>query len=391
MKSNTNLKVLIIITLGILFTLALIITVSLSTGNDNEINLDHEGLKSSGLSERIHIINNSGWVEFRNAGNCTGSGTYSDPYVIEDLEIDGEGSGYCIFIENSDVYFRIENCTLYNSGGSPTYDDAAIKLLNVDNSQLINNNCSSNVLGLNLVYCDKNTISENVINDNSWSGMRLIESDHNIISGNSVNNNNNYGILTCSESDFTNISKNVLENNKIVGIYSNGCKNNTISGNTVYNSLHGIYIAFDIYDSILGNIAHKNIENGLFLRVLNCLISGNDLSHNGINGIYLVGWWEWSSGNNRILGNIANYNYIGICLEEANDNIISGNTLIGNVKCFVEVNCQGNVIQDNYCILSLVFFPIILAICIPVIGVSTFIIVQNHNKFKKVSDDVDYL
>ena len=386
-------KVILII-LVILITLSVMISINLSliTSNNNGNNFD-ESPKIQGLSGKIHIINNSGWVDFKNAGNCTGNGTYSDPYIIEDLEIDGEGSGYCIFIENSDVYFRIENCTLYNSAGSPTTDDAAIRLLNVDNSQLINNNCSSNVLGLNLVYCDKNTISENIINNNSWSGMRLIESDHNIISGNSVNNNTNYGILTCSGSDFTNISKNVLKSNKMIGIYSAGCQNNTISGNTIYNSLHGIYIAFDIYDSILGNIAHKNIENGLFLRVLNCLISGNDLSYNGINGIYLEGWWEWWSGNNRILGNIVNYNYVGIKLEEANDNIISGNKVIGNVKCFVEVNCQGNVIQDNDCTSkpSLVYFPIILAICIPIIGVSVFIIHQNRKRFRKPQEDLEFL
>jgi parallel beta-helix repeat protein len=389
MKSKVILIILVIL---IVLSVMISINVSLITSNNNGNNFD-ESPKIQGLSGKIHIINNSGWVDFKNAGNCTGNGTYSDPYIIEDLEIDGEGSGYCIFIENSDVYFRIENCTLYNSAGSPTTDDAAIRLLNVDNSQLINNNCSSNVLGLNLVYCDNNTISENIINNNSWSGMRLIESNHNIISGNSVNNNTNYGILTCSGSDFTNISKNVLKSNKMIGIYSAGCQNNTISGNTIYNSLHGIYIAFDIYDNILGNIAHKNIENGLFLRVLNCLISGNNLSYNGINGIYLVGWWEWWSGNNRILGNIVNYNYVGIRLEEANDNIISGNKVIGNVKCFVEVNCQGNVIQDNDCTSkpSLVYFPIILAICIPIIGVSIFIIHQNRKRFRRPQEDLEFL
>ncbi|MFW9938684.1 MAG: NosD domain-containing protein, partial [Candidatus Thorarchaeota archaeon] len=283
MKLNERSRIIILITLGILLAFFPIFINNprftprnrdITSNYNNEF--DHENLKLSGVSGRIHINGNSGWLAFRAAGNCTGNGTISEPYIIEDLEINGEGSGYCIFIENSDVYFRIENCTLYNAGGTVEADSAAIKLLNVDNSQIINNNCSSNVLGLNLVSCDKNNISKNIVNNNSWSGMRLIESDHNIISGNTVNNNSNYGILTCCESDFTNISTNVLKNNNIVGIYSNGCKNNTISGNTVYNSLHGIYIAFDNYDSILGNIAHKNIENGLFLRVLNCLISGND-------------------------------------------------------------------------------------------------------------------
>ncbi|MFW9938741.1 MAG: NosD domain-containing protein, partial [Candidatus Thorarchaeota archaeon] len=153
--------------------------------------------------------------------------------------------------------------------------------------------------------------------------------------------------------------------------------------------------AFDNYDSILGNIAHKNIENGLFLRVLNCLISGNDLSYNGINGIYLIGWSAWWSGNNRILGNIANYNYVGIRLEEANDNIISGNTLIGNVKCIVEKDCLENVIKDNrgcmYPKPTLTYFPIIFIISSTIVGISVFMIYQNGKKFKRVREDLEYL
>ena len=103
-----------------------------------------------------------------------------------------------------------------------------------------------------------------------------------------------------------------------------------------------------------------------------------------------MGIW---SGNNRIIGNIANYNYVGIKLEQANDNIISGNLLIRNVKCFVEVNCQGNLFQDNDCILtpSLVYFPIILTICIPVIGVSVFIIYENRKRFRKPQEDLEFL
>ncbi|GAG82682.1 unnamed protein product, partial [marine sediment metagenome] len=147
MKSNAKLKIIILITLGIIFALALIITANLSfnTANDDVINLDKENPKTSEISRKIHIINNSGWVDFRNAGNCTGSGTYSDPYVIEDLEIDGEGSGNSILIENSNVYFKIVNCTLYNAEWG---SEAGIGLLNVNNSQLIGNNCSYSQLGI---------------------------------------------------------------------------------------------------------------------------------------------------------------------------------------------------------------------------------------------------
>ena len=47
---------------------------------------------------------------------CSGSGTGIDPYIIENVIIDGQNNGYCIEIKNSDVPFIIRNCSLYNSG-----------------------------------------------------------------------------------------------------------------------------------------------------------------------------------------------------------------------------------------------------------------------------------
>ena len=83
-------------------------------------------LQLSKTSDRIYIVGNQGWIDFRNAGNCTGQGTSSDPYIIKDLTIDAENSGSCILIGNSSVYFRIENCICKNTGSIST--DAAIKL-----------------------------------------------------------------------------------------------------------------------------------------------------------------------------------------------------------------------------------------------------------------------
>jgi len=67
------------------------------------MNSKNENLKISATSGIIYINGNSEWVDFKNAGKCTGQGTYSDPYIIEDLEIDSEGSGRIITIIDSDV------------------------------------------------------------------------------------------------------------------------------------------------------------------------------------------------------------------------------------------------------------------------------------------------
>jgi len=72
------------------------VNLSLIAGNNNkvseyndEINLDNKNLKISAISGKIHIDNN--WTATKSAGICTGTGTYSDPYVIEDLVINGGG------------------------------------------------------------------------------------------------------------------------------------------------------------------------------------------------------------------------------------------------------------------------------------------------------------
>ena len=92
-KTKTKSKIIILSALGILFALLPIITSNLIfyVGNnktsleyDDEFNLDYVNLKISATSGKIHIDGNSEWIAFKNDGKCTGNGTYSEPYVIED-------------------------------------------------------------------------------------------------------------------------------------------------------------------------------------------------------------------------------------------------------------------------------------------------------------------
>lgn len=98
-----------------------------SSDYKDDINLDSESLRFSKVSKKIYLNGNSDWSAAKAAGICTGSGTESDPYVIEDLIIDCEGSGNFFWIQDSSVYFKIENCTIYNAG------EDGIKFRFVDN------------------------------------------------------------------------------------------------------------------------------------------------------------------------------------------------------------------------------------------------------------------
>ncbi len=394
MKSNSKSKI-ILITFGILFAIVLMIIVnpSLTTGNSKEITFDKEKLKISAVSGKIHIINNSGWVDFRNAGNCTGSGTYSDPYVIEDLVIDGGSSGNSILIENSNVYFKIENCTLYNAEWG---SDAGIGLLNVNNSQLIGNDCSYSqvgiVLGDSRDYgggCDNNTITGNILNNNR-GGMYLFDSYNNTISGNTANNSTWSGIYLVG-SNYTVVSGNTMNDNNMCGICIGwGYNNLIVSGNTMNdNNMQGLWMDESFNNTISGNIMNNNNLSGICLIDSNYnIISGNTAIYNKECGIVLF------HGNyNTISGNTANYNQWGIVLYNTGYNIVSGNNLIGNDECIVEVDCQGNVIQDNDCTLtpSLNYLPSILIISITIVGISVFIIDQNRKRFRKPQEDLEFL
>lgn len=197
------------------------------------------GLETSINSGKIHIKNN--WSDAVRAGIATGSGTFSDPYIIKDLIIDGGGTGAGILIEDSkNFYFRIENNTIFNS-------NTGIKLILVNNGTIYRNNCSFNTNGISvrgldprfdLDYLNKNnTILENIANNNTDNGIYLgILSDDSKIIGNTVNNNK-YGIYLERNYFHNNLISDNHVNGNYIGILLLSIGNNSvISNNTLYNN-----------------------------------------------------------------------------------------------------------------------------------------------------------
>ena len=120
MKKILHIKLFIII-VGIIFTLSPIISNyhEVKVVNGEVINLENVNVKLSEVSGKIHIDNN--WTDAKDAGICTGNGTYSEPYVIEDLVIDSEdnitivgyGKSYAPGpLGNANILFQKYNSTL---------------------------------------------------------------------------------------------------------------------------------------------------------------------------------------------------------------------------------------------------------------------------------------
>ncbi len=221
-------------------------------------------------------------------------------YVIENVTIDGQNSDNCIAIRYSDVPFIIRNCTFYNSYKGVVGEGAGISLYNVNNSQIINNNCSFNKgNGIRLHYGYNNTFTGNIANNNSLNGIYIETTQNNTFSENTLNNNFWPGIGGYWNDNIT-ISENFINNN-MIGIFFTNCTNSTISRNYEINSnMAGIYLANNTNNEIYGNTINKNT---LF----------------------------------------------GISLHQSNDTEVIGNILNGNRFCIDEVDTIGNTLEWNVC------------------------------------------
>lgn len=189
------------------------------------------------------------WAQAQEYEWCSGSGSYVDPFVIQNLIIDGMGIADCLSIKQSNVYFKIFNCTIKNSKSE------GFKMNNLNNGRIFNNNFSSNNNGVYLLNSDNNNFSLNYIFDNTQYGVYI----------DSVSNNN----LLYNNSLYANVLNNALDNgvntfwdNGTIGNYWDDydgydCNYDNI-GETDYNVNGGInkdqYPICYIFDSFIPNI-----------------------------------------------------------------------------------------------------------------------------------------
>ena len=332
---------------------------------------------------------------------CYGSGTESDPYIIENLFMNGFGDGPCLLIENSDVYFKVYNCSLFNSGGEQY--DAGIKLSNVEHGILLGNNCSYN-FGAG-IYIDKDcsnlTINDNILKYNNKEmggifiegmnttlqnnklfgcGIKLAPSLERILSyniglSNLVNNRNFYyyiNELALRGSDFLNAGQiilfncnnsfikklNFIEGSSAVSLYF--CKNVTISDNKIAKNAYGIF-------------SHMSFFNNF---------SNNNIEENNI-GILLV-----ESNNNSVLNNEFRSNSIGLVLNVSNYNLIKFNNFKLNGHNILELNSSMNIIENNTYYSGsggndFVFVLIILISIVLCVMISSLIVLKKRKLTKK--------
>jgi len=180
----------------------------------------------------IHINGNADFANQAANEHWPGSGTENDPYIIEGYDIDAYGGSYGIWIKNTDVYFVIRNCYVFNAtnGASAPYG-AGIALNNVRNGTITENNLSGNYMGIYMLSSPNNTITGNNATTNSWHGIILESSSNNNITKNNASGNGYYGIYLRYSSDNNTIAYNLISKNNQYGINITTSTANTIHHN----------------------------------------------------------------------------------------------------------------------------------------------------------------
>ena len=227
---------------------------------------------------------------------CTGAGTSSNPYVIQNLYMDGQGSVECLSISNSEVFFLIINCEFKNAGGD---FGIGITLFNVKNGNVYNN----------------------FIHDNDWIGLHCMNSEKLNIEQNTIRRQI-YGIVV-EQSNIVELLDNTIGDHSREGIGVVGSSNCLISQNDISSSsINGIYMDYTD-DSTVSHNSISGSEDGL------------RFSHSSNNEI-----------TNNVISDSSQYGIIAF--YESNYNSITDNILTNNLYCIgIGESCVGNIIERN--------------------------------------------
>jgi len=215
----------------------------------NGSNIFINGTKSSGFES---------WQWLSTRAYCSGSGTEVDPYVFEHLDINGQEMENCFEIINSNKYFEIKYCNLYNSSsGFFGLNGAGFRLVNCSNGLLNNNNISSHSNGILLDNCNNLILSNNEISESNY-GIYAINGSYNRISFNLITDCGSSGAYISGSGSY----KFIIDNNKFInnfpGVYLYG-KAHELFNNTFTNI--GICIAGSREELISYNIDTTNTLN----------------------------------------------------------------------------------------------------------------------------------
>lgn len=341
------------------------------------------------------------WEQAAQQSWCSGNGTKSDPYIIDNIAVNGKNASSSLHISNSIAHFVIKNSLFFNSSRNPSGFYSGIYFFNVTNGIVLNNTIHSNMYGIRTRDSENCQFRENIVKDNTKDGFYIYSSNKNNFSNNLLQENGERGyyVHTSNNNTINNdtiiyntglpginfqnshsnkiLNTNISENNAGITVFSsekNHFENNTIRNNDdvglslgslshncsivnntiVGNGNNGISISISDDAYIYKNNISKNQGYGLYLnRISLTNVSYNQIRENSNDGVYLIGNNNDISYN-QIYKNLANgINLFSFLSYETNYNILHNNTIIKNNA---GLRVYSNNIEIKFCNITSNYF-----------------------------------
>jgi len=314
------------------------------------------------VHDPILIEGNTGFTN--ESGVVWGSGTSSDPYVIEGWEI-GWFPSIGIGIRNASAHFVIQDCYVHH-GASGVGNYSAIFLYSCSNGTIRDCRCSNDHLGIVFGFSNNCSLASNNCSNNH-NGILLADSRDNILANNTCSSNTEYGIWLYP-SDANSLIDNTCSNNTH-GIYLKSSNRNSLTNNTCFsNSRQGIDLEYSDGNSLVDNTCYSNLCDGIqLLYSFSNILVGNTCSSNILVGIMLFSSDNCSLSNSRcfsnsegigldsthgsnLTNNVCNDNTDGIGLSYVCHNTLINNTCSSNNGFGIRLsNSISNVLVSNNC------------------------------------------
>jgi parallel beta-helix repeat protein len=241
----------------------------------------------------IHIDKNSDLKTLESTGGWTGSGTVSDPYVINGFEISSSGGNgsSCIYIGNCSAYVVISNCYLHGA-------DYGIQLRLSSMVTMTDNNCTDVAARYGIYFNQSNndTASNNVCIVRSH-GIFMLTSDDNTISNNTCRATAACAIMLKNSSNSNTFSDNTCYSSGDNGIYLLfSCDNNLITNNTLKDNIgQGVTVSVSNDNRIFGNDFIGNQGNDTKLNPLHHQAYDDGLNNQWNTTSYGNYWSDWTT------------------------------------------------------------------------------------------------
>jgi len=338
-------------------------------------------------------------------GVVSGDGSASNPYIIENWEINATGFTYGIWIENTTAYFIIRNCTVTDT--TQTIDEPSgraiylknvrhgivehdyvgegttgIKLVNTEGTIIRDND----VRGADMLYgailllnSDNNTLINNSIDTGQWTGLYLACSNNNRISENQIHAG--YAALYLEYANDTEVIKNsisgrlrisdarhaVLQENTIIGggLVLDGEKealaSHEIASSNLVNGKPVYYVANAENSSVPSDAGQVIIVNSRNITIAGATIEGttrgiqvffsegivtaaNTVENCLDEHIYLLNSTQCNVTQNIVTAK----NALGICFEgDAQNNTVYANTIYAGWNGIVLSGKANLVLRNN--------------------------------------------